>query len=111
MKTKRQKKMIQMVIITVSIVLISNLGITRVFIDGIGSSYNFKTEHNEFQFSVIESKGRDVDMMERNFTIFKTNNEMTKDTLLYRTFKRNPLKFWNWYEYIVDEKYKYPYMK
>lgn len=32
------------------------------------------------------------------------------DTLLYRNFTINPLCFWRWREYIVDKKYKLPYI-
>lgn len=32
------------------------------------------------------------------------------DTVVYRLFKKNPLIFWRWREYIFgDEKYKFPY--
>lgn len=31
------------------------------------------------------------------------------DTVVYRLFAINPLKFWRWYEYIFDWRYRLPY--
>ena len=33
----------------------------------------------------------------------------TTDTIVYRTFWRNPLAFWRWGEYFYDKRYKLPY--
>ena len=36
-------------------------------------------------------------------------NNLT-DTVLYRTFSKDPLKFWLWRSYFTHERYKYPYI-
>ena len=43
----------------------------------------------------------------RHFSDYKRTDPT--DTVLYRTFKINPLKFWLWRDYVVVPYYKYPY--
>ena len=64
--------------------------------------------NSKFVFNAVPAKGRGTDMMERHFQKFLNNNPETADTVLYRTFKRNPLKFWNWRYYLTSDLYKYP---
>ncbi|WP_418502030.1 hypothetical protein [Flagellimonas sp.] len=70
-------------------------------------TYLYQTQHAEFEFTTMPTKGRDVGMMERQFTDFKKAHPEHMDLVLYRTFKRNPLKFWNWYSYLTNEMYHY----
>jgi len=57
----------------------------------------------------MPSKGRDLKMMEIQFDTFKSENPETKDLKLYRTFRRNPLEFWNWYDYLTNNNYSYEF--
>jgi len=59
----------------------------------------------------MPSKGRDTKMMEGRFADFKETHPEYSNLKLFRTFKRNPLKFWNWYSYLMDNMYKYEYHK
>lgn len=86
-------------------------GYINVLTEGIGTPYLYQTPNAEFQFTSIPSKGRGIDMMEGQFSSFKKENPHYSDLTLYRTFKRNPLKFWNWFNYLTNEKYDYPYLK
>ncbi len=36
--------------------------------------------------------------------------EHPSDAFIYRTFKIDPLQFWNWGQYILDNKYRFPYL-
>lgn len=92
-------------------IFVSNLGFVKPILNGIMNSYEYRTINNEFSFIVIEEKGRDIPMMKNQFNSFLIENLYTKDTILFRTFKKEPLKFWNWNSYFTDKKYKYPLLK
>jgi hypothetical protein len=47
----------------------------------------------EFEFWTMPSKGRDIEMMEKQFLSFKENNPAYSNLILNRTFRRNLLKF------------------
>ncbi|WP_347922386.1 hypothetical protein [Pontimicrobium sp. SW4] len=67
------------------------------------------TKNAEFEFTTMPAKDRDVRMMERQFSHFKETHPEYYKYELYRTFKRNPLKFWNWYSYVTEVMYLYKY--
>ena len=71
--------------------------------------YEFTTKNGEFGFGIFEAKGRDVDMMNRAWEHYKLANKPT-DTTLYRTFKINPIAFWEWRQYLFSKKYRFPYI-
>lgn len=86
-------------------------GFINVFVEGIGKRYTYQTANNEFSFMLTPSKGGDVEMMEREFILFKKLKPGNEHLVLYRTFERDPLKFWNWYSYLADNRYDYPYLE
>ncbi|MGZ5244221.1 MAG: hypothetical protein ACXWEY_12065 [Bacteroidia bacterium] len=86
-------------------------GIINIFTGDLMASYKYETQNEEFEFIAIPAKGRDIEMMKRQFAAFKTENPELKDLKIYRTFIRNPLRFWKWYEYLTNEKYNYDYKK
>ena len=71
--------------------------------------YAFETRNAEFAYVVDPESGKDLPFMEQEFQKFLNQNPRTTDRELYRTFDRNPLKFWNWYHYLSSELYRYPY--
>jgi len=71
--------------------------------------YYFTTKNGEFYFDLYEAKGRDFAMMDRWWKNYKETKQPT-DTIIYRTFKINPLKFWEWRQYLFSKKYRYPYI-
>ena len=107
------KKPFFLIFSIIGILLLSNIfsGHINAWSDGIGTSYLYQTQNAEFQFTTMPSKGRTIEMMEGQFSSFKDENPHYSDLVLYRTFKRDPLKFWNWYGYLANEKYDYPYLK
>lgn len=42
----------------------------------------------------MPGKGRDIQSMERGFADFCKEHKEYENTQLYRTFGRNPLKYW-----------------
>lgn len=69
----------------------------------------YTTIHGKFTADEFPEKGRDFARVERMFTEFVQSNPQTSDTILYRTFSKNPLKFWHWHEYIFNKGYRLPY--
>jgi hypothetical protein len=104
----KRRGVITVVVLTI---VISNLfsGYINIFTEGLFKWYTFQTENGEFAFSAMPSKGRDTEVMERQFSSFKENNPKYSGLIIYRTFRRNPLKFWNWYDYISNPLYRYPF--
>ncbi len=82
-----------------------NIKIVRwiIFREGF---YKFHSEDGSFRFNVIEFKGRDYTMLLKGYNRSKAKEENYK---LCRSFRINPLKFWNWYFYLTDPLCKIPY--
>lgn len=78
---------------------------------GISKRYKFETFDGKHQFLTLPSKGTDIKTMEERFDMFCDKNTQYKKTELYRTFRRNPLKYWRWYEFLTHPRYKYEYKK
>jgi len=106
---KRKQTKISAIII--GILIMSNFlsGYINVFTEGLFRTYLYQTENAEFEFTTMPAKGRNIGMMERQFSYFKNTNPEFKQLELRRTFKRNPVKFWNWYSYLTHEMYDYEY--
>lgn len=77
----------------------------------IGKKFRFSTKNSEFVYDVIPSKGRTLETMERNFQEFIKDNPQSSDTIIFRTFEKNHLEFWNYIEYLIDPKWDYPLLK
>lgn len=100
--------MIKLGLLVLAILVISNTSFMKTVLSGMFNSYEFRTQNKEFTFILISEKGKNIEMMDRHFKIFKNENPQTKDTIIYRTFKKETLKFWNWYSYLTEERYQYP---
>ena len=93
-------------IVVVAIVFLSNILPVKLFIDGLFISCHFETKNSEFQFTLTDNKDK-IEWMENRFQVFLKNNPQTNDTVIYRTFEKNPFKFWNWKFYMESELYDY----
>ncbi|MEM1320173.1 MAG: hypothetical protein AAGG75_07950 [Bacteroidota bacterium] len=98
-------------------VLLSFLGISNYcgplinfLIEGVGQQYHFQSESGDFHFVLYPIKGRDLGMMKRQYESYVKNEGKEREEI-YRTFRMNPLKFWNWYQYATDDLYRYKYKK
>ncbi|WP_048330885.1 hypothetical protein [Bizionia psychrotolerans] len=106
---KRKKLKISLIIIG-TVILSNFLSVyINILTDGLFRTYLYQTENTEFVFTAMPAKGRDIGMMERQFSSFKEKNPEYKELEIHRTFKRNPLKFWNWYSYLSHGMYNYNY--
>ncbi len=91
------------------ILLISNIFSNWIYLFIGDSFYNFQTFDKKYEFGYDPIKGGNIDLVKDHFQIFCLRKPEYEDTQLYRTFWRNPLLFWNWYNYLTAEDYKFPY--
>lgn len=76
------------------------------------SIIDFSTEDETFQYRVIPQKGRNVELMELNFSDFKERNKISSDSIhLFRITKKEWNRVGSWYSYLTDDYWQYPYMK
>ncbi len=111
MPTLMKRKQIKILLVIIGILVLSNFlsGYINIFTEGLFRNYLYQTENAEFEFTTMPAKGRDIEMMERQFSDFKNSNPEFEELELHRTFKRNPSKFWNWYTYLTSPVYHYGY--
>lgn len=102
---------IRIILFLFVIIIFSNLSFLNLGYNKILNLYNFQTKNNEFNFILLKEKGRDIELMNKKFELFKKENPETSDTIIFRVFERKPIKFWNWYKYLTDEIFKYPLLK
>jgi hypothetical protein len=102
-----------LLILAVLLIVFSNLfsPYINVFAVGLFPTFHYQTENAEFEFTAMPSKGRDIEMMERHFQTFKNSIPNGEQQQLFRTFKRNPFMFWNWYSYMTSDIYDYDYQR
>ena len=94
-------------LVFVVVVVLSNILPVRVLIEGVVIPFEFETKNAEFKITAYPNKGTGAEYMDYHFQKFLMENPETNDTILYRTFKRNPLKFWNYRFYMTSEMYNY----
>jgi len=98
-------------LIPILLIILLTLGnLSSVFIN-LFKTYHYQTENAEFEFSTMPTKGRDVEMMEREFSDLKKTHPEYENLQLFRTFKRNHIQFWNWYKYLMKDMYEDEYRK
>lgn len=103
-------KFLNMKISTIFLILFALFISNFISILWIGKKYHYSNADSSFEYSIMPSKGLNLSDMEYNFKIFLEKNPKKKDTILYRTFPKNYLKFWNYREYFFDSKWKYPHL-
>lgn len=107
------KKRKTFLITLITIIVLSNIFsfyINLFFYKGIFESYNYSTIGRKFTYREIPAKGRTLESMERRFENYLSEHTRSDDRILYRTFKRNPVVFWDWWSYLTHPRYKYPYL-
>ncbi|WP_321319864.1 hypothetical protein [Labilibaculum sp.] len=112
MKKTKVIRIVMILIVLVFIVLsniFSFVYIALIEPQGIYKTYQFETYDGKHEFITMPHKGTDVATMEYRFELFQNENPEYKGTKLYRTFGRNPLKYWRWYEFVTHNRYKYPF--
>jgi hypothetical protein len=96
---KKKKTIMFLVLI---IVIVTNVATMATY--SLDCSYS--NDNGSFTFEEMNSKERNFDMCRRKFEEFKKQGS---DTILYRLCEKNVLRFWNWGNYLFQEKFKLPY--
>lgn len=101
-----------MIIAFISLTLISNYvnSVNWLISAAFGEDwYYYSTANQKFVIEEIPEKGLNLKRVSLSFEKYLKENPKTQDTILYRNFSRNPLKFWHWREYLFHKRYDYPY--
>lgn len=116
--TRANRKIFKWTIAVLLVIIISNIPVVSFFIGVFtgtksfyGTGYNYKSSLGKFHVSASNLKGDDFNTMYNDLIMqFKAYKKVNpKDTILYRNFKINVLKFWFWREYLTEEHYHLPY--
>jgi len=91
------------IILVLIIVVVANAISLARNVNCTNSNYKGSVTFEEINFNE-----RNFDMCKRKFSAFKKQN--SADTVLYRLCRKNILKFWNWGNYILQEKFNLPYI-
>ncbi|NPA46258.1 MAG: hypothetical protein GXO24_03490 [Chlorobi bacterium] len=105
-------KILERILIFIFIfVILSNIfsGYINAYTEAVIPVYHFETCNGQFSFDTYPTKGTDIKKMEQAFRRFLKQHPEYDGYKLYRTFKRDPWKFWNWYSYLTRKRYRYPY--
>lgn len=107
-----KRKHIKWSIIVAAIIVVSNIPVVSFFIGFISDERHFYGQNDyvyisQSGFDSRNSHYEDYEDIISGFERYK--KAYPEDSILYRTFKINPLKFWYWREYIVEPKYRLPY--
>lgn len=82
-----------------------------IWIEPLIQTYHYTTSNGSFEFREVTGKGRDLQMLERQFEYYREQNpEIGNNAKVYRTFTVNILKFWKWREYLTHPRWDYPYI-
>jgi len=76
----------------------------------IGNTINFSTLNGEFKFTCIPSKGRDYNMMIKEFNDYKTKNNFDSKVKIYRTTRINYFNISRWCEYKFQPEWQHEYL-
>ena len=71
--------------------------------------YSFSSKGGKYTFEEYEPQTLTLKRVDELWKITIKENNLT-DTILYRNFSKDPLKFWLWRSYFTHERYKYPYI-
>jgi hypothetical protein len=106
----KMKKLKKGMLVFLLIVLVVNYVPPVKGLLDFGQKYYYTTLHGEVQPWEMPSKQPNFEGALRRFELYKQENPATTDTVLYRTFKRNPLLIWRWHDYLFHPRYKLPYI-
>ena len=113
-----KRKIFKWTIAIILVIFVSNIPIVSLFIGVFTQtkffddySYKYSSGLGNFRINDGDLRGGDPNAryktLIKKFNTYKKDNP--KDTILYRNFKINILKFWFWREYIAEKRYCLPY--
>lgn len=92
-----------------TIIVLANIKPTHYIFSFFLDEGLYRYSNSSGSFIRTEIKSYDFEGVKYNYSVFKKENRIEKDTTLYRLFRKNPLCFWRWYSYFSDERYDLPY--
>lgn len=94
------------------VVTLSNIPpISYIFDYALDDKHYRYANHSE-SFNVTDRSGNNIIGVKKSFKVYLIGNNLKPvDTVLYRTFWKNPFAFWRWHSYLnsKDDRYKLPY--
>lgn len=108
---KKAEKILLWIILIIGLLNLL-FGTIGLYLVGSQEKYLFQTADCKFVYKIIFYKDGKVEYLERAFNDFKNKPEnIDKNYKLYRTFKKDPLNFLLWYQYLNRDLYvNYDYM-
>lgn len=98
------------VVLVMILALLTNYTPLKGFLD-LKQEYHYSTLSGELQTTESPFKGCDFECIQLVLEEYKQQQPQSSDTILYRTFRSNPLIIWHWHEYLFHPRYKLPYLK
>jgi len=102
------------IIVTIVVIFLSNVPPISYIFDYVIDEKHYRYSNHSGSFDVTDRSGSNLKGVEGSFKEFVKSRELKPiDTILYRTFWKNPLAFWRWHTYFnsKDKRYKLPYKK
>lgn len=104
------KKHLIFLLYLVIIVLVFNYsGITR-FIFALDAGYTYSTSDGEYTAYENSHSAPKFEGIQVKFLNYLKTKPNLSDTSLYRTFRINPFKFWQWKAYLTHPRFRQPYI-
>lgn len=91
------------------LISLSNLPPGKWILDLAIDEYHYRYSNNNGTLTYVEYKSHDTKGLLRGLNSYKKSFPESKDTIIYRLFKKDILCFWRWGDYIFDKRYKIPY--
>jgi len=104
---KKNPKIRKTIIMLLCLIVISNTPPVQFF---TLKNYHYTNADNSFRYTEFPGKGLDFEAGVTRWERFKDHTPDNPNRTLYRTFRINPLKFWEWWQFIAHSKrYRLPY--
>ena len=76
----------------------------------IGERIEFQSSDGSFAFTTIPSKGRDLQMMERQFEKHKSENGLGEEVVVYRVSEKDYTQVKRWLAYLLTPEWQHPHI-
>ena len=110
-KDMSKKKKVIVILVVIVIIASNFIPLNKIIVmverDADYFSYSLKDDTTSFGFEHGLGPKRFVYFLQREVDI---KNGIPRNDTLYRNFKINPLRFWHWKDYFIDERYTLPYI-
>ena len=104
-----RKPLILCLVVALALILSNFTIVGALFGKPLVHVYDYQSTDLGFKEIEVPEKGRDLDLVNRSFQQYKLATGHN-NSQLRRTTKRNPLLFYEWYDYLTNERWQYEYM-